>query len=65
MIKMMMANQVGIAVVDKKRKKVIVTDVALTSHSNMRKKEDEKSEKYQEPREELEKMWNRQQWSPW
>lgn len=50
MIKLMMANQVCIVVVDKQRKKVIVTDVAITNHSNIRKKEDVKSEKCQVPR---------------
>lgn len=44
-------------VMAKQRKKAKVTDAAITSDSNIRKNKNEKLEKYQCLREELEKMW--------
>lgn len=55
--KMVMANQPDIVVMDKQQKTVVVVDVAIPSDSNIRKKEQEKLEKYQGLKEELEKMW--------
>ncbi|TWW69263.1 hypothetical protein D4764_18G0000690 [Takifugu flavidus] len=46
-VKMLMANQPDIVVVDKHQKTVVVIDVAILSDSNIRKKEHEKLEKYQ------------------
>ena len=43
--------------VDKQDKKSVVVDVVIPSDSNIRKKEHEKLEKYQGPKEELERMW--------
>ncbi|TWW57464.1 hypothetical protein D4764_07G0001830 [Takifugu flavidus] len=54
---MVVANQPDIVVVDKHRKTVVVIDVAISSDSNIRKKEHEKLEKYQELKEEIERMW--------
>uniref|UniRef100_A0A669BFW3 Seizure related 6 homolog like n=1 Tax=Oreochromis niloticus TaxID=8128 RepID=A0A669BFW3_ORENI len=56
MDKMEVSNQPDIVVVDKQRKMAVV-DVAILNHSNIKKKEHEKLEKYQGLREELEKMW--------
>ena len=49
-----MANQ---PVVDKLQKKAVVTDVAISSDGNIKKKENKKLEKYQGLNEEVEKMW--------
>lgn len=43
-------------VIDKNQKSLL-TDKAILSHRNIRKKEHEKQEKYHELKEELEKMW--------
>ena len=42
---------------DKHQRKAVVVDVAIPSNGNIRKKERKKLEKYQELKEELEKMW--------
>ncbi|TWW81593.1 hypothetical protein D4764_01G0014080, partial [Takifugu flavidus] len=55
--KMVVAKQPDIMVVDKHQKTVVVIDVAIPNDSNIRKKENEKLEKYQALKEEIEKMW--------
>ena len=52
--KLMMANQPDVVVVDKRQRTAVVEDVAIPRDGNIRKKEHEKLEKYQE----LEKMWS-------
>ena len=49
----MLANQPDIVVIDKQQEEAVVTDVAVPSDSNTKKKEYEKLEKYQGLREEL------------
>lgn len=44
-------------VVDKKPRKAVVTDMTVPSDSNIKKKENEKLERYQGLKEELETMW--------
>ncbi|TWW61030.1 hypothetical protein D4764_05G0011200 [Takifugu flavidus] len=46
-----------VVVIEKHQKTVVVIDVAIPSDSNIRKKEHEKLEKYQELKEEIERMW--------
>ena len=55
--KQVMANQLDIMVADKLQKKAVVVDVAISSDSNIKKKEHEKFEEYQGLKEEVEKMW--------
>ena len=55
--KQVMANQLDIMVADKLQKKAVVTDVAISSDGNIKKKENKKLEKYQGLNEEVEKMW--------
>ncbi|KAF7665893.1 hypothetical protein LDENG_00129980 [Lucifuga dentata] len=55
--KQLLANQPDMVVVDKEQKRAIVIDVAVPADSNIRKKEHEKIEKYQGPKEELEWTW--------
>lgn len=47
---LMMANQLGSVVVNNQRKMAVVLDVAIQSASNIKKKEHENLEKYQELR---------------
>ncbi|KAF7668652.1 hypothetical protein LDENG_00297510 [Lucifuga dentata] len=46
-------NQPDMVVVNKEQKREVVIDVAIPSNDNIRKKEHEKPEKYQELKEEL------------
>ena len=62
---MEVANQPEIVVVDKQEKKAVMVDVAITSDSNIRKKEHEKLKKYQGLKEELERMPGVNQWLRW
>ena len=53
---MVVANQPDIVMVDQRDKKAVVVDVAITSDSNIRKKEKKKLEKSQQLKEELERF---------
>ena len=53
-----LATQPGIVVVDKQKKEAVVIDVAVPSDNNIKQKEYEKLEKYQELKEELKRTWN-------
>lgn len=53
---MVMANQPDIVVVDKQQKKAVVIDVAILSDTDIRKKAEEKLEKYQSLKEEILKV---------
>lgn len=44
-------------VIDKKQKTTVVTDEAIPAGRNIKKKEHEKTQKYQELKEQLEQMW--------
>lgn len=54
--KLVMTYRPDIAVEDKHQKNAVVTDVAIPSDSNIRKKEHKKPKEYQGLKEELEKM---------
>lgn len=54
---LVMANQLHIMLTDKQQKRAVVINVAILSDSHIIKKEHEKVENYQGPKEELEKMW--------
>ena len=45
--KMVVANQLDIMMIDKRNKKMVGVDVAISSDSNIGKKEHEKIEEYQ------------------
>ena len=52
-----LANQQDIVVIDKQKKESVVIDIAVPSDSNIKQKEYEKLEKYQELKEELQRTW--------
>ncbi len=55
--KQVMANQPDIVIIDKHKKEATIIDVAIPNDSNIKKKEQEKVEKYQPLREELQRIW--------
>lgn len=57
MDKLMMTNQPDIVILDKQRRKAVVTEVATSSDSSIKKKEHEKLGKYQGLREALKSTW--------
>ena len=54
---MVVANRPDIVLVDKQENMAVAVEVTISSVSNIRKKEPETPEKYQELKEELERMW--------
>ena len=51
-----MVNQPDIVVVDKEQKRMVVIDLAIPADANIREKDNEKVEKYQGLKEQLEQM---------
>ena len=51
----LLANQPDIVIVDKQKKEAVVIDIAVPRDSNIKNKEHEKLERYQELKEDLER----------